>query len=88
MRPSKFTEEQIVQALRQVKYGTPAVEVCRALGITQTTFYRWRTKYDSVATSELRELRALRDENQKLKQMVANLMLDNQKRPAYGGGRP
>ena len=76
MRPSKFTEDQIVQALQQVKAGTPAVQVCRKLGITQTTFYRWRKKYDGVATSELREVRELRDENQKLKQIVANLMLD------------
>ena len=78
MRASKFTEDQIVQALRQVKAGTPAVEVCRKLGITQTTFYRWRNKYDGVAMSELREVRALRDENQKLREIVANLLLDRQ----------
>ena len=78
MRPSKFTEDQIVQALRQVKAGTPAVQVCRKLGITQTTFYRWRNKYDSDAVGELREVRELRDENQKLKQIVANLMLEKQ----------
>jgi len=76
MRPSKFSEEQIVRALRQVKDGTPAVEVCRKLGITETTFYRWRNKYDGVALSELREVRALRDENQKLKRIVANLLLE------------
>lgn len=75
MRPSKFNEDQIVQALRQVKSGTPAVEVCRKLGITQTTFYRWRNKYDDGAASELRDVR---EENQKLKQIVANLMLDTQ----------
>ena len=78
MRPSKFTEDQIVQALRQVKTGTHAVDVCRKLGITQTTFYRWRSKYDDVARSESREVRELRDENQKLKQIVANLMLEKQ----------
>ena len=78
MRPSKFTDDQIVQALRQVKAGTPAVQVCRKLGITQTTFYRWRNKYDSDAVGELREVRELRDENQKLKQIVANLMLEKQ----------
>ena len=77
MRPSKFTEDQIVQALRQVKDGTSAVQVCRKLGITETTFYRWRNKY-GVAVSELREVRELRDENQRLKQLVANLMLDKQ----------
>ena len=78
MRPSKFTDDQIVQALRQVRAGTPAVQVCRKLGITQTTFYRWRNKYDSDAVGELREVRELRDENQKLKQIVANLMLEKQ----------
>ena len=78
MRPSKFSEDEIVQALRQVKAGTPAVQVCRKLGITQTTFYRWRKKYDSVAATESTEVHQLRDENQKLKQIVANLILDKQ----------
>lgn len=78
MRPSKFTEDQIVQALRQVKAGTPAVQVCRKLGITETTFYRWRSKHDGIVGSKSRELRELRDENQKLKQIVANLLLDKQ----------
>lgn len=72
MRPSKFTKDQIVQALRQVAAGTPAVQVCRKLGITETTFYRWRNKYEGVGASESNELRELRDENQKLKQLVAN----------------
>ena len=78
MRPSKFTEGQMVQALQQVKAGTAAVQVCRDLGITETTFYRWRTKYDGVALSASRELRELREQNQKLKQIVADLMLDRQ----------
>lgn len=76
MRPSKFTEEQIVQALRLVRAGTPAVQVCRKLGITQTTFYRWRRKYEHTASGEPGTERALRDENQKLKQIVANLLLE------------
>jgi putative transposase len=78
MRPSKFTDQQIVQALRQVKAGTPAVDVCRKLAITQTTFYRWRKKYDGAAVSESREVRELRDENQKLRQIVTNLLIDKQ----------
>lgn len=78
MRPSKFTEAEIMQALQRVKDGTPAVMECRKLGITQTTFYRWRNKYDGVALSELRELRKLREENHQLKQIVANLLLDKQ----------
>jgi putative transposase len=76
MRPSKFTKDQIEQALRQVKDGTPAVQVCRKMGITETTFYRWRNKYNGVTVSGAREVRELRDENQKLKQIVTNLLLD------------
>jgi putative transposase len=78
MRPSKFTDDEIVQALRQVKAGTPAVQVCRKLGITQTTFYRWRKKYEGVKGGGSREVRELRDENQRLKEIVANLLLDRQ----------
>jgi putative transposase len=78
MRPSKFTQNQIMQGLRQVKAGTPAVQVCRELGITETTFYRWRSKYGGATKNESREVRELRDENQKLKQIVANLLLDKQ----------
>ena len=78
MRPSRFTEDQIVQALRQVKAGTPAVQVCRKLGITETTFYRWRSKHQGTSLSESREVRELRDENLKLKQIVANLLLDKE----------
>ena len=78
MRPSKFTADQIVQALQQVKDGTPAAQVCRELGITQTTFYRWRDKYGGVSVSESRELRGLREENQKLKEIVADFLLDKQ----------
>jgi putative transposase len=78
MRPSKFTDDEIVQALRQVKSGTPATHVCRKLGITQTTFYRWRQKYDGVVVGASREVRDLRDENQKLKQIVTDLMLEKQ----------
>ena len=76
MRPSRFTDEQIRGALRQVKAGTPAIQLCRTLGITQTTFYRWRRKHDGVLVTEGREVRTLRDENRKLKQIVANLLLE------------
>jgi putative transposase len=85
MRPSKFTRDQVVQALHQVRAGTPAVQVCRKLGITETTFYRWRSKYESAGASESHELRELRDENQKLKQLVANLMLDKQGSAEFRG---
>ena len=85
MRPSRFTKDQIEQALRQVKDGMPAVQVCRKIGITETTFYRWRNKYDGVALSELREVRALRDENQKLKRIVANLLLERHGSTDFNG---
>ena len=78
MRPSKFTNDEVVHALRQVKAGTPAVDVCRKLGITETTFYRWRKQHGGTAISGTREVRQLRDENQRLKQLVANLLLDNE----------
>jgi putative transposase len=76
MRPSKFSDVEIVQALKDVRDGASAIGMCRKLGITQTTFYRWRNKYDcdGVATREVRELR---EENQALKLIVADLLLGN-----------
>ena len=76
MKTSKFTEEQIAMALRQVEAGTPVGEICRKLQVTEQTFYRWKKKYGSLGTPEIRELRQLRDENRKLKQLVADLTLD------------
>ena len=76
MRTSKFSEEQIVQAPRQAEAGTPVVDICRKLEITETTFYRWKRKFHGLGVSELRELKLLRDENRKLKQVVADLTLD------------
>jgi putative transposase len=76
MRKSRFTPEQILQALRQAESGTPVVEICRKLGVTETTFYRWKKQYGGLDTSELRELRQLREENRRLKQVVADLTLD------------
>lgn len=76
MRTSKFTDEQIVTALRQAEAGTPAVDVCRKLGVTETTFYRWKRRFGDLGVSEVRELKQLRDENKKLKTLVAELSLD------------
>jgi putative transposase len=67
-----------VQALRQADAGTPVVEICRELNITETTFYRWKKRFTGLDVSEVRELKSLRDENRKLKQVVAELTLDKQ----------
>ena len=76
MRTSKFTVEQIAHALRRAEGGVAIAEICRELGITETTFYRWKRKHHGIGTPELRELRQLRDENKRLKQVVADLTLD------------
>ncbi len=76
MRKSRFTEEQIALALRQAEAGTPIEEICRKLEVSQASFFRWRKKYAGMGVSELRELRQLREENKKLKQLVADLSLD------------
>ncbi len=87
MRTSKFTDEQIVAALRQAEGGTPVIDVCRRLGVTETTFYRWRKKYQGVSSVEPRELKLLRDENRKLKTLVAELSRDKQILQASVGKR-
>ncbi len=76
MKTSKYTEEQIVYALRQVEAGEAVVEVCRRLGISQQTFYSWKKKYGGVGSTELKRMRLLEDENRKLKRLVADLSLD------------
>jgi putative transposase len=76
MKTSKFTEELIVYALRQVEGGEAVVDVCRKLGISQHTFYSWKKKYSGLGSSELRRMRQLEDENRKLKRLVADLSLD------------
>jgi putative transposase len=76
VRKSKFTDEQIAFALKQAKLGITVAEVCRKMGISDATFYKWRAKYAGVGPSELRRLRQLEEENRKLKQIVADLSLD------------
>ena len=70
------TEEQIWAALRDAEAGTTVVEVCRQIGSTEPTFYTWKRQYAGLGLSELRELRQLREENTKLKRLVADLSLD------------
>jgi putative transposase len=76
MAKKGHSEEQILRALRQAESGTTVKEICREHGISDATFYIWKKKYAGLGLSELRELRQLREENGKLKRLVADLSLD------------
>lgn len=78
MRTSRFTEQQVVAAIRQVESGTAVADVCRKLGVTEQTFYRWKRKFAGMGIAELRRLREVESENRRLKQLVADLTLDKQ----------
>ena len=76
MKRSKFSEEQIVYAIRQAEAGTPIGGLCRQLGVSDATFYAWKKKFAHLGVSELRRLRQLEEENSRLKRLVADLSLD------------
>ena len=78
MRKSRFSWEQIAYALRMADGGTPVVEVCRQIGMSEATFYTWKKKYGELGVSELRRLRQLEDENVRLRRIVSDLTLDKQ----------
>lgn len=78
MKRSKFTEAQIVFAIRQADNGVKIEEVCRKLGISEATFHNWKKKYGGLGVPELKKLKHLEEENQRLKQIVADLSLDKQ----------
>ena len=76
MRKGRFSEEQIIKVLKEHQAGIPIVELCRKHGISDATFYTWRSKYAGMEVSDARRLKALEDENRKLKKLLAESMLD------------
>ena len=78
MKRSKFTEEQIIHALRRNEAGEQAKEIARSIGITEATFYAWKKKFAGLGVPELRKLKSQEEELSRLKRLVADLMLDKQ----------
>ena len=78
MKKSKFSEAQIAFILKQAEDGTAVGEVCRKAGISEATFYNWRKKYGGLLPSEMKRLKQLEEENQRLKKLVADLSLDKE----------
>ncbi len=77
MKRSRFTEEQIIGMLKEQEAGAKTADVCRKHGVSEATFYKWKAKYGGMDVSEARRLRALEDENARLKKLLAEAMLDN-----------
>lgn len=77
MRGSRYTEAQIVALLKEQEAGVTTEELCRRHGVSQQTFYRWKAKYGGLDVGDAQRLRALEDENRRLKRLVADLALDN-----------
>jgi putative transposase len=78
MKKTRYTEEKIIGVLKEAEGGIPIMELCRKYGMSDATYYNWKAKYGGMTTSEVRRLRQLEDENRRLKQLVADLTLDNQ----------
>jgi putative transposase len=77
MKQSRFTEEQIIAILREQEAGVATADVCRRHGVSSATFYKWKAKFGGLDVSEAKRLKALEDENARLKRMLADTMLDN-----------
>ncbi len=78
MKRSRFSEEQIIGFLKKQEAGVKTADICREAGISQGTFYKWKSKFGGMEVSEAKRLKGLEDENRRLKQLVADLTLDNQ----------
>ena len=76
MQRKRYSDEQIAFALRQAESGTAVAEICRKLGVSEPTFYRWKKQFAGMGTVEIRRLKQLEEENTKLKRLVADLSLD------------
>jgi putative transposase len=77
MKRSRFKEEQIITILREQEAGSPTAEVCRKHGVSSATFYKWKAKFGGLDVSDAKRLKALEDENAKLKKLLAETVLDN-----------
>jgi putative transposase len=77
MKSSRFSEEQIIGILREQEADSATAEICRKYGVSSATFYKWKAKYGGLGISDARRLKALEDENAKLKKLLAETMLDN-----------
>ena len=78
MKRKRFTEEQIIAILKEAEAGVPTAELCREHGMSSASFYKWRQRYGGMEVNEAKRLRELKDENRRLKTLVADLTLDNQ----------
>lgn len=78
MKKTRYTEDRIIGVLKEAEAGIAITEICRKYGISDATYYNWKSKYGGMTVSDARKLRQLEDENRRLKQIVADLSLDNQ----------
>ena len=77
MRKSRFSDEQIISILKEQEAGSPTAEVCRRHGISSATLYKWKSRFGGMEASEAKRLKALEDENRKLKKLLAEQVMDN-----------